>query len=44
MKQLVSPHVIEQKYLSTKNDEIKAKLKHFDFSMPAIKEKHNEQK
>jgi hypothetical protein len=33
-KKLISPHSIAAKYqsLSTKNEEIKAKVKHFDFS------------
>ena len=31
-KQLISPHAIEMKCISTKNEEIKAKVKHFDFS------------
>lgn len=33
-KQLISPHAIASKFqsISTKNDEIKSRVKHFDFS------------
>ena len=37
-KQLISPHAIASKYqsISTKNEEIKSKVKHFDFTQLLI--------
>lgn len=38
-KKLVSPHTIGGKSISTKNEEISTKVKHFDFSVQAVQKK-----